>query len=724
MIQITRIAEPELMRSKVVEQEKARLFLHFNTSNSANQKRFDFSALTLNRLKETLLSMCNGKCAYCESRLSSSSHGDLEHFRPRAGARGLKSEYAPLHYWWLAYDWENLLIACQICNSKYKRDFFPLENENQRAAIGEKGQSLRREGALLIDPCQDNPADHLNFSADGTVGPRTKRGEATIKILGLDRAQLNEQRRKAAADLSLFLQFLEGSDSRGDDPRVADVIAKIKALYAADCPAEYVAVQRSVFQGWQEQHTALWERLLQETGIKPLDKVLTELPNPYETISATNQAEIRQVTEELFTLKRFSIKSVEIENFRALEKISLHLPPVSEKESRESWLLLLGDNGIGKSSILQAIALALAGQQELDRLQLEVTDYLRRGTSSGKVVVQSYEHDLPVVLTFTSAGFMASLSAAPTFVLAYGSTRLLPKRGIQPDHNQTPYLNIGNLFDYSIALNDPHEWLRHITPEEFNQRIAPVFFDVLALHGEERLVLEDGRIRIQQFGNTQEIDEISDGYKTILGLVADIMQTLAVDRSTYHNTQGIVLLDEIGNHLHPRWRMKIVGALRRAFPKLQFIVTTHEPLCLRGLAHGEVVVLVRDQANHIRTLDHTLLPDHSAMRIDQLLTSDLFGLIDVLEEDVEKSYEEYYQLLAKKVEDRTSADQEKIQQLSATLAGKEVLGTTPVDQAYYTLVGQSYAKLKAEGFKTTEILKKETISVVKALVEKQKPTWL
>lgn len=723
MIPITRVAEPALLRSANVERERRKLQQYFDPAAPTSQKRVEFSLQSLGQVKDVLLRMCNGKCAYCESSLTYTSYGELEHFRPRAGARGLGGEYAPQHYWWLAYDWDNLLIACQLCNSKYKRDYFPVEDERRRAAAGVRGAGLLREGALLINPCEENPADHLDFLPDGAIRPLTKRGEVTIKILGLDRAELQERRRRVAADLSLLLRLLAESGQRAGGTEAARVVRQINALHAPDCPAEYVAVQRRVFREWHHRHPALWDQLSQTAAAPPLDQsVLREAPRG--AVPEAEQVKIQQVSTQLAHLKRFSIKSVRIENFKSLEQISLALPPGSQRLAQESWLLLLGDNGIGKSSILQAIALALAGQKQLDRMQLDAAAYLRRGTSRGEVVIESYEHDAPVVLSFTAAGFTANIAEAPTFVLAYGSTRLLPKGGIQPDGNREPYVSIGNLFDYSLALHDPHAWLRRVAPAEFDGRVAPAFFDVLALRGEDRLQLADGQIQIQQFGQVQPLEDNSDGYKTIVGLVADLMQTLSADQSTYHNAQGIVLLDEIGNHLHPRWRLKIVGALRRAFPKLQFIVTTHEPLCLRGLAHGEVVVLVRDQAARIRTLDHTLLPDHSAMRIDQLLTSDLFGLLNVMDENVEATYEQYYRLLAKRPEERTAADRQDLERLAAEVAGKEVLGTTPAAQAYFQLIGEEYAKLKQEGLKTTEALKRETVSTVKAMLDRNNLPWL
>jgi predicted ATP-binding protein involved in virulence len=161
--------------------------------------------------------------------------------------------------------------------------------------------------------------------------------------------------------------------------------------------------------------------------------------------------------------------------------------------------------------------------------------------------------------------------------------------------------------------------------------------------------------------------------------------------------------------------MQIVDSLRRAFPNLQFIVTTHEPLCLRGLAHGEVNVLVRDQQQEIRVLDSNVLPDHNALRVDQLLTSDLFGLLDTIDPKIEKTYEEYYALLSKN--DRTIAEEDKVNELKIQLADKDILGTTPQDQVLYQAIDETFAKgIREDGFKTKEVLKKDAVEKVKTMI--------
>ena len=444
-------------------------------------------------------------------------------------------------------------------------------------------------------------------------------------------------------------------------------------------------------------------------------------------VSAAEKKKINIIEKDILQLKRFSIKKIHISNFKSVEDLVLTIPPVKPpvegKEMQESWLLLLGDNGIGKSTILQALALALAGKKQLDKLDLDVTDFLRRGKLKGFVKIESYEHDNVIELNFNKKGFTTKLTEAPTFIMGYGSTRLLPKNNVQPDKDKEPFLNIRNLFDYSVSLIDPEKWLSSVDKKEFDDRVAPAFFDVLALKGDDKVSLIDGKIVIKQYGNDSELEDNSDGYKTVVALVADMMHSLSTDSANYHNSYGIVLLDEIGNHLHPRWRMKIVSALRRAFPRLQFIVTTHEPLCVRGLAHGEVVVMVRDEKQNIRSLDSSVLPDHSLMRVEQLLTSDLFGLINVLDEETEKSYEEYFKLLSKKEENKTEEDKASLKNLSEQL-NKTPLGDTIPQQIYYEAINQRYVKkLNEEGFKAKETVKQETLDEVMALIKDQKLSW-
>ena len=230
----------------------------------------------------------------------------------------------------------------------------------------------------------------------------------------------------------------------------------------------------------------------------------------------------------------------------------------------------------------------------------------------------------------------------------YGSVRVLPKNGIKEEKRTRGLVKTLNLFDYSYSLTDAKKWLlKKRTSKEFG-KIALTLKDLLLLDPMEDEIqqdLKENQVWILKNGKKQSLEQQSDGYKTVIALAVDIMAFFMRENVSFELAEGIVLIDELGTHLHPRWKMRIVTSLRTAFPKLQFIVTTHEPLCLRGLNEGEVVVLKRDyETREVETISD--LPSPSDYRVDQLLTSEFFGLNSTSDPTVEATFNQYYRLLA------------------------------------------------------------------------------
>lgn len=137
--------------------------------------------------------------------------------------------------------------------------------------------------------------------------------------------------------------------------------------------------------------------------------------------------------------------------------------------------------------------------------------------------------------------------------------------------------------------------------------------------------IEGERIMIDTVQGRTPLEKLSVGYKSVIAMVIDIIRELFTYYDNLENAYAVVLVDEIETHLHPRWKLRIVSLLRQAFPRIQFILTTHDPLCLRGMYQGEVFVLRRaEDGNAIETL--TELPNVEGMRAEQILTSEFFGL--------------------------------------------------------------------------------------------------
>ena len=86
-------------------------------------------------------------------------------------------------------------------------------------------------------------------------------------------------------------------------------------------------------------------------------------------------------------LKNIYLDKIVLKNFKCFSDLTLELPDYAEDTSSEPWLVFLGENGVGKSSVLKAIALALMGQTYLDSLELTVDDLLKYGENSGSIQV-------------------------------------------------------------------------------------------------------------------------------------------------------------------------------------------------------------------------------------------------------------------------------------------------------------------------------------------------
>ncbi len=209
-------------------------------------------------LRAALETLFHDKCAYCETKIVAGSDWDVEHFRPkgkvaeRAGHPG---------YYWLAYDWANLYLACSHCNqsrkdkprwgdlqfagSGGKMDQFPLEDESTRA-LG-PADDLKRERRLLLDPCEDRPEEHLRYAVDGqvvaTAGSRM--GETSIEVFHLERRRLRDQRRDKVQAVVDLLKIIRKHEADGNADAVQDFKVFLKTWFLEDS-CEYAAVARAV----------------------------------------------------------------------------------------------------------------------------------------------------------------------------------------------------------------------------------------------------------------------------------------------------------------------------------------------------------------------------------------------------------------------------------------------------------------------------------------------
>lgn len=173
-------------------------------------------------VKVALVESHFGKCAYCETYILHISHGDVEHFRPKSEYSSDPGEDTAQGYFWLAYDWDNLFLACPICNETFKHTYFALMPEvegllegSDRMSVGDNVDDTT-EKAVLIDPERENPRALLEFDPVTThlgaiqslegVSPTTfaidaARAGKNILHLGLNRSDLVAARHRHRAFL-------------------------------------------------------------------------------------------------------------------------------------------------------------------------------------------------------------------------------------------------------------------------------------------------------------------------------------------------------------------------------------------------------------------------------------------------------------------------------------------------------------------------------------------
>lgn len=184
-----------LRREAMATQQNCEAYARAPAAYRSGERRF-FKEKKFNvpkRVKDALKKIQHDKCCYCESRPVATSAGRIDHFRPKGAVRQSKDDKDKKYpgYYWLAYRWDNLVLACETCNVK-KSDFFPLENPGQRARS--HLDPLDRELPLLLNPYVETEL-HRHLTFNGSVCETgTERGRVTVELLELNRPGLQDER--------------------------------------------------------------------------------------------------------------------------------------------------------------------------------------------------------------------------------------------------------------------------------------------------------------------------------------------------------------------------------------------------------------------------------------------------------------------------------------------------------------------------------------------------
>jgi GTPase SAR1 family protein len=419
-------------------------------------------------------------------------------------------------------------------------------------------------------------------------------------------------------------QFVTVHNAQSSPPRVTlrfalpEDVQRLLAMVSADDP-----FMREVFERW-----AIDRAEFQQTDQDAAERVKgllasqrTESGDPRTGTKSRRgrEAEPRPVLQ---------ILGVQLKNFRCFRELSLDLDLPSVLGGY--WTCLAGINGSGKSSILQAICIGLLSQSAVHELGGGLLERLRRledGRPQDLEVTlrcrdrHGNEFDEWIVIQqdgVRSGRRVGRVRNQQTInrsalVLSFGATRNLSEA------MDTRHTDKSDEAQRQMTLFDPlarvcsAESLLATTDKNAGfvglfTRLCGEIFD-----GHFRVMSRDGGVRFSVEDETLDAIDLPDGFRSSVAWIADLCQAWCrryperAHESSPADIEAIVLIDEIDLHLHMSLQRKLVPALRKALPRVQWVVSTHSPLILTSFDRNEIVALDRDEPAGVRHLDRQIL---------------------------------------------------------------------------------------------------------------------
>ncbi|MBL8483487.1 MAG: AAA family ATPase [Rhodocyclaceae bacterium] len=402
------------------------------------------------------------------------------------------------------------------------------------------------------------------------------------------------------------------------------------------------------------------------------------------------------------------------------------------------WTVFTGDNGSGKSTLLKAIAVGLTGKDTARALQPSFHRWIREGqheafvelglmpvteddyfSEGGRVTDKAFlarmafrnGHKEPQIEAALPSGVSRknystpqrsiwSLDAKGWFSCGYGPFRRV--FGASPEATRQMVApsteRFVTMFQEAASLAEVDQWLRTLSHrsleaksdarEQMDLILAALRDELMPNQITVDRIDSDGLWLKDRNGLQLSWSEMSDGYRAALALLADILRHLINaygvaniadrddDGKLVFRRSGVVLIDEIDAHLHPEWQREIGFWLKRHFPNIQFLVTTHSPIiCQAADPNGLFVLPEPGSGNEPHPLSETEYRKVITSRPDTILLTSAFGLQNTRSPQAVEARAQYARIKAK---ERSGAklsrdDRQQLQQLQLFARADEEL---------------------------------------------------
>jgi predicted ATP-binding protein involved in virulence len=335
----------------------------------------------------------------------------------------------------------------------------------------------------------------------------------------------------------------------------------------------------------------------------------------------------------------FALLDINIENFQGVKSMG-----ISELSPDARWIFVTGENGYGKTTFLQSIALGLSQDPELEKYLDEKTRI------STKVTAKLWSFfQIKSKGNINNPHLKDALRSSKDYsqyVLGYGPARLNIQSQTSENMESRSHNNVLSLFENDTLLKSINYELfasNHSDSETFEE-LKEIVKAVTDGRVSEIEVRDREVFFTEKLSNSDELEplplsKLAAGFRSIINIVFDIYLRL---KDTHPNTKyadfyGIVLIDEIENHLHPILQRDLPGALSKVFPKIQFIVSTHSPIPLLAAERNSIIIKVnrtKELGVTLERLDETI--DFPTLLPNTILTSPIFGFQDIFSDSKEK----------------------------------------------------------------------------------------